>query len=92
MRVTSPQATKDELLALLDDVEVPEERTLAPRVEVDGLELVGSVDVPGLVGARASARAHSDAVPGPTEAHGVGWTRTDADHLAVSRSQVGPST
>lgn len=80
VRVTTPDGTRDELLAIADGVRVPEAEgdvkgsvVDAPEVDVSGLEVVGAVDADGVVALRSYAQRSSDQVPGPAVAHGAGW-------------------
>ena len=89
VRVTAPDATRDELVEILERVEVGPDRTSAPSVPdpPDGLETVGSVDVDGLVAAGAFVDPRSSSIPGPASAHGVGWlapgTTIEGQQVAV---------
>ncbi|MGQ0831555.1 MAG: hypothetical protein ACT4OV_07745 [Microthrixaceae bacterium] len=88
VRVTSPSASKAELIALAARVATSRDRTQAPTVPDPpaGLRVLGSVDVDGVLAADASVAPHTDQVPGPTSAHAAGWVRSgsdEVDHLAV---------
>lgn len=84
IRVTSPNATRDELAAIAARVR-PAGRTKAPRVAnpPNGLEVVGSVDADVVV-ARYPAISDQDAViPGLETAHSIGWTGPGNRRLTV---------
>lgn len=81
VRVSSPDATLDELIAIAEHVEVPADRTQAPTV-VDppgGLQVVGSADVDGVLATDVYVSPHTDQVPGPRSAHAAGWLRAGSD-------------
>lgn len=81
IRVTSPDATLEELAALVPLVEVPDDVTQPPAVTAPpGLELVGSVAADAVVAAFPYVDQQADAGPGPTTAHGVGWRQGVSDH------------
>jgi hypothetical protein len=75
VRVTSPDATRDELLEVLARTEVPADRTQAPTVPEPphGLASVGSVDAGAVVALFPSVQPNTDQVPGTSTAHAVGW-------------------
>ncbi|CAN5748435.1 hypothetical protein BH24ACT4_BH24ACT4_07390 [soil metagenome] len=83
VRVTSPAATRDDLLEVVDGLEPPSGRRDAPAVDVPGLDVVGSVDVPGAVASRAYLQVNSGEVPGPPEAHSAGWACSYDGELTV---------
>ncbi len=88
VRVSSPSASKAELTSIAARVVVPDDHTKAPTVPdpPQGLRVVGSVDVDGVLAADASVAPHTDQIPGPRSAHAAGWVRAgsdEADHLAV---------
>lgn len=84
IRVTSPEATRDELATIAERVR-PAGRSKAPRVPdpPNGLEVVGSVDA-DVVAARYPAISDQDAViPGLETAHSIGWTGPGDRRLTV---------
>ena len=88
VRVSSPSANEAELIEIARRVEVPEDRTLAPSVAdpPDGLHLVGSADVDGVLATNVYVSPHTDQVPGPRSAHAAGWLRAGSegyDQLSV---------
>lgn len=85
IRVTSRGATREELVEILDQVEVPADRTRAPVV-VDppgGLEVVGAVDADAVVALGSVVEPGTDRVPGPTTAHAAGWIGEDEAKMSV---------
>ncbi|HMJ74903.1 MAG TPA: hypothetical protein VK507_02970 [Iamia sp.] len=88
IRVTSPEATFDELAAIVDHVVVPEDRTQPPAMPDPpaGLEVVGAVGAHAVIADQSYVDQQSEGGPGPTTAHGVGWLRggtEDGEHLVV---------
>lgn len=88
VRVTTPDATREELVDILERVEVGPDRTHAPVVAdpPDGLQVVGSVDVDGIIARQDHVYANSEAVAGPASAHSAGWIAggsEDERHLLV---------
>jgi hypothetical protein len=82
VRVTSPQATRGELLDIFERVK-PRGRDRAPEVDLpEGWEEVGSVDASAAVATWLHVRRNSDEVPGPAVAHGAGWMNGE-DRLAI---------
>lgn len=85
VRVTAPDATRDELEAVHAAVVPAEDHARAPSVPEPpaGLEVVGSVDVVGVLAAGGVSVDVRDSGPGPVGAHGVGWQTAAEDRLAV---------
>jgi hypothetical protein len=88
VRVSSPSASRAELIDIVRRVEVPDDRTLAPTVPdpPNGLQLVGSADVDGVLATDVYVAPNTDQIPGPRSAHAAGWTRAGSgggDQLAV---------
>ena len=88
IRVASPEATLDELAAVVDHVVVPDDRTRPPEVPEPpaGLQVVGAVDAYGAIASQAHVDQQADGGPGPVTARSVGWLEggTEAGaHLVV---------
>lgn len=88
IRVASPEATFDELAAVVEHVVVPEDRTRPPAMPEPpvGLQVLGAVDAYGVIATQAHVDQQADGGPGPVTAHGVGWLEggTEAGaHLVV---------
>lgn len=81
VRVSSPSASKAELTSIAARVVVPDDHTQAPTVPDPprGLQVVGSVDVDGVLAADAYVAPHTDQIPGPRSAHAAGWVRAGSD-------------
>ncbi len=77
VRVTTPQATRGELVELFKRVET-HGRLEPPSIEPpEGMHIVGSMDAHAAVASRASVVASSDYVPGTSAARSVGWVGED---------------
>jgi hypothetical protein len=76
VRVTAPDATVDELVDVLGSVDAGTDPTKAPVVEdaPRELEVVGSVDVDGVLAQQPWLEKNSPFIPGPESAHAAGWT------------------
>ncbi len=86
VRITTPSATRDELVAMLELVEVPDDRTKPPAMPnpPNGLQVVGSVDAAALLALSAYVPRNSDLIPGTDAAHAVGWEGPqERDSLSV---------
>lgn len=84
VRLTSRSASREQLLALLERVEVPTDRSRAPTVDPpDGFEVVGSIDA-GAAAALLPVGGRDGAVPGPSSAHGAGWMTPASDTAQVA--------
>lgn len=87
VRVTSPNATSEELLDILARTEVPADHTTPPTVPEppNGLEAIGSVDAGAVVALFPNVTPNTDQVPGTAVAHSMGWVddRPDDTKLAV---------
>lgn len=75
VRVTAPRRTRDELVAVLDRVEVPADRTRAPAVLDPPFDLavVGSLDADAVLALSSYVEPRSERLPGPTSAHVAAW-------------------
>jgi hypothetical protein len=88
VRVSSPSASRTDLIDIARRVEVPDDHSLAPIVPdpPNGLRVVGSADVDGVLATNVYVSPHTDQVPGPRSAHAAGWLRAgsaDEDQLSV---------
>lgn len=81
VRVSSPDADAAELAAIAKRVAVPDDRTKAPTVPDPpaGLQVVGSVDVDGVLASEPYVARYTDQIPGPRSAHAAGWVRAGSD-------------
>lgn len=94
VRVTSPAASLDELVAVLDRVDVPSDRRRAPAVSEPpaGLDVVGHMDADAAVAIDPFVAPYTDAVPGGTSAHGAGRIHAErADEQLVVLTLPGSS-
>ncbi len=84
VRATGRQATKQDLIAVLEQVQPAESHRAAPSVAdpPDGLRVLGSVDADMVLALEPGVTPRSDLVPGPVSAHGIAWSRGH-DELAV---------
>lgn len=84
VRVTAREATREELIRVLERVRPAESHAVAPKVlePPAGLRVIGSVDADLLLALTPTVQPQSDIVPGPSSAHGVGWYRGES-RLAV---------
>jgi hypothetical protein len=74
VRVTAPDATEDELVAVARRVQPARDHGRAPAVDDGGdLEVVGSVDADALVALDGGFAPFSDDVPGPEGSYSAGW-------------------
>lgn len=76
IRVRAEASTREELEAILNATETPEERDQAPAV-VDpprGWRVAGSIHADGVVAFHPAVLPNSDLVPGPPRSYGAGWT------------------
>ncbi|HMJ79084.1 MAG TPA: hypothetical protein VK507_24070, partial [Iamia sp.] len=85
VRVWGREADEDELEDVADEAELASEAGAAPVVEEppDGLEVVGSIGLDGVLGRAAMVPEDEDGpVPGPASAHATVWT-TEGSTLVV---------
>ncbi|MEX0664116.1 MAG: hypothetical protein WD598_05010 [Acidimicrobiia bacterium] len=85
LRVTSPGASRKELVEIARATVTDGGRSQAPTV-VDpprDLEVIGSVHADLLVALRSGLNQFEPIVPGPPSAHGVGWLRGEREQLMV---------
>lgn len=94
VRVTAPDASRAELVEILERVEVPADRTLAPAV-VDppgGLEVIGSLDADAVLALTSGVEPRTERVPGPTTAHAAGWVDDGGGTLSALTLPPGAPT
>lgn len=85
VRVTAPEATREELVEVWKRVEVPAERTAAPAVDPPGgLDVIGHLDADAVLALSPGVQPRGDQVPGPTTAHAAGWVGEEDDQRALS--------
>jgi hypothetical protein len=89
VRVTSPEATREELLDILETVDRPPDRAHAPTLTAPpgDLQVVGSLDADAVQALSPDVVANTDFVPGGASSHAVGWLTgaegDERDQLAV---------
>ena len=85
VRVTSPEATREELSAWVARVEPPIDHGQPPAVSdpPGGLEVVGSMTADAVVARWPDVQPNTDVVPGTAAAHGAGW-RAETAHGTLS--------
>ena len=84
VRVTTAEASQEELVEWYHRVE-PHGRASPPSVDTgDDLEVIGTVDADAAIASQADAVPNSDEVPGPESAYGIGWRSKGADRGSLA--------
>ena len=91
IRVWGVDATEADLRDVLDAAAPGHGPGRAPRIDdpPGDLEVVGSIDLDGVVGLRADVPSDDDAVPGPTAARVAAWSAPDGGSLLVMTLPAG---
>lgn len=84
--IGAESATREEMLAVAEQVEVPDDRLEAPLVmDPPGeLQVVGSVDADIHPALTASAEPSSDHVPGSDRSHTIAWHKGGVEIVAIT--------
>ncbi len=83
LMIAAQDATRDELVAMVDHVVTDGDRTVAPVVRnaPEGWRVIGSVGMDAAVARSAEVRRRSNEVPGPASSFAMGWVDTlPVDH------------